>query len=349
VLDCRDHRGLASSLLTLLLTAGATHAAAGQSQGNSPASPPAAVPEEGAGPAFGTTPERYSSPYQAFANEAYDQALEGFVDAQLERPEDLDLTLNIGNAHYQLKNYEEAEKAFGNAALSGDQGIRQQALYNLGNCAFRQGRLEEAVELYRNALELDPEDEAAKYNLEFVREEIRQRSEEDKERQEQQQQDGGEQDENQQGESGDTQQDQGQQGEEPDAQDSDGDGLPDEAEREGENPTDPQNPDTDGDGLSDGQEDENRNGKVDEGETDPNQQDSDGDGTPDGQDPQPTEPQDSQDEAAGEGAAGDPAQEEERSLTPEEAERYLQGLEEGRPQSNRPNPRGRRTRPAKDW
>ena len=39
----------------------------------------------------------------------------------------------------------------------------------------------------------------------------------------------------------------------------------------------------------------------------------------------------------------------EEGLTEEEAERYLQGLEEGRPDQRRPPQRGQQRRPVKDW
>jgi Ca-activated chloride channel family protein len=299
---------------------------------------------------------RAGDPYEAYDAGLYEQALSGFVDLQVERPEDPEVALNLGSVHYHMRNYEEADRAFFGATLSTDEGLKEQALYNLGNSAFRQGRLEEAVELYKAALEMDPDDEDAKFNLEFVRDEIRRRHEEAQKRQEEQQQQqqqqeqqqeqqqdqqqqSGEDEQEQQGQGEQDQpqeQEQEQQQEQSGGQDSDQDGLPDEVERSGENPTDPENPDTDGDQLPDGAEDLNRNGQVDEGETDPNNPDTDGDGVSDGQESL----EQSQGEAGTEG-------EETASLTPEEAERYLQALEEGRPMRRHPA-RGRR-RPAKDW
>ena len=290
---------------------------------------------------------RAGNPYEAYEAGMYDQALSGFVDLQVERPDDPAVALNLGSVHYQMRNYEEADRAFFGATLSIDESLREEGLYNLGNSAFRQGRLEEAVELYKAALEIDPNDEDAKFNLEFVRDEIRRRHEEAQKRQEEQQQQqqqdqqqeqqqeqqGGE-DEQEQQEQGDQDQ---QQKEQTGGQDSDQDGLPDEVERSGENPTDPENPDTDGDQLPDGAEDMNRNGQVDEGETDPNNPDSDGDGVDDGE------------EALGQSQGDSGAEgEESAGLTPEEAERYLQALEEGQPVRRHPS-RGRRKRPVKDW
>ncbi|MEJ2084857.1 MAG: hypothetical protein P8Y44_04165, partial [Acidobacteriota bacterium] len=118
--------------------------------------------------------------------------------------------------------------------------------------------------------------------------------------------------------------------------DSDSDGLSDETETSADNPTDPENPDSDGDGLADGAEDLNRNGRVDPGETDPNRADTDGDGVPDSQ------------EAMAGGEASGQATEPAGELTPEEAERYLQALEEGRPIRRQPDT-GRRRPTDKDW
>ncbi len=315
-------------------------------------------------------------PIGAYRAGAYPQALQGFVDKQVERPNDPALLLNIGSTHYQMKNYKEAERAFAEAARADDPSIRNQALYSLGNNDYRQGKLQEAVEHFKAALEANPDDQDAKYNLEFVREEIRRRVEEQKKRQEEQQQQQGDQqqqDDQQQGDQqqGDQQQgDQQQQGGTP--QDQDGDGLPDETEQSGANPTDPRNPDSDGDGLPDGVEDANQNGQRDEGETDPNNPDSDGDGLLDGQEDrnrsgQPeegeTDPRnpdsdgdgvpDGQEEQAPQSPQAGQAQGQEgespEGLTPEEAARYLQGLEEGRPDPERKLPPGRRGRPAKDW
>lgn len=323
--------------------------------GAAAAQAPGAVPQPAA-------PRKIDDPYQAYQEGAYDQALERFVDRQVERPDDPALALNVGSAHYQMKNYAEAERAFASAALAGDQALRAKALYSLGNCAFRQGRLEEAVERYKSTLEIHPDDEDAKYNLEFVRDEIRRRHEEAQKRQKEQQQNPQQQDQQQQDQQQDEQGQEGQEGQQGEqgqqdsggAADSDQDGLPDETERSAENPTDPSNPDTDQDGLPDGQEDRNANGRVDEGETDPNKADTDGDGVSDAQDPQPAgdpngeapEPQPGDEQGQAQPAGGQPGGEE---LSQEEAERYLQALEEGRPDLQRGQPSQGRSRPAKDW
>ena len=323
-----DHRRMLARLIVCFIVASGSAALAQQAAppaGDQDAAPPPEPEPQAA------LPERFDDPYAAYASGNWEQALQGFADQQVEHPENPEVALNLGSVHYEMKNFEEAERHFASAVLSGDPGVRNQALYNLGNSAYRQGKLQEAVELYMAALEVNPDDEDAKFNLEFVRDEIRRRHEEAQKRQQEQQQ-GDQQQQQQQG--GDQQQQQQQ----PQPQDSDGDGLPDELERTAQNPTDPENPDSDEDGLADGQEDRNRSGQVDEGETDPNNPDTDGDGISDGEEAEQQEQQGSQEQS-----------EDEEGLTPEEAERYLQALEEGRPDQRRASQGGRRARPEKDW
>lgn len=282
---------------------------------------------------------QFDDPYDAFEAGFYDQALQHFVDQEIEHPTDPLLLLNIGAAQYKMKNFEEAEKAFGRAAMLGDAKVRSKALYNLGNVAYRQGELDAAISFYQQALENNPEDQDAKFNLEFVRDEIRRRIEEAKKRQEQQQQSGdqGNQQQDNQGRQNPEQDNQqGDKGQDTD-QDTDQDGLSDTLEKNGPNPTDPSNPDTDGDTLPDGQEDQNKNGKVDPGETDPNKKDTDGDGI-----------MDAMDQEAGQ-SQNKPPEQKPSGMNKEDAERLLQSLQEDRPTQKRPMHRVQRTRPDKDW
>jgi tetratricopeptide (TPR) repeat protein len=304
------------------------------------APPPPAAPTPVA-PATGIKPHvvRIKDPYEAYQARVYDQALQGFLDLQVEHPNDAALMLNVGSTYYQMKSFAEAEKAFNQAALAGTNPQRQRALYNLGNCAFRQGKLEEALARFQAALELDPNDADAKFNLEFTRDEIRRRHEQaqkqQKEHPEQQQQ--------QQGQEGAPEPQQQPEGGQPPEgaadpnRDTDRDGLTDAQERNATNPTDPNNADTDGDGRSDAQEDANKNGRVDAGETDPRQTDA---GPAPQREGQPGE--DKAGEQPGSGSA--PAQ----GMTREQAERYLDGLGDARPKHAVPGG-GRRAPGGKDW
>lgn len=292
----------------------------------------------------------YSSGHEAYAAGAWDAAVELFSSESLRRPRDAAALLNLGSAQYRAEQWPAAEASFEAAAVTASPELRAQALYSLGNVAYRQGRLEDAEEHFLAALDSQPDDADAKFNLEFVRREMERRKAAQEERQKQE---GSPQEEPEEdsersessekgtaGDQNDAEQDgdpssSGEEGGGP--EDADGDGLPDSTEVAGENPTDPSRPDTDGDGLMDGEEDGNANGKVDPGETDPNLVDSDGDGVPDGLEGAEERQQSSQDasmEAAG--------------MSQEEADRLLDGLEEGSARRSRKAGPSRRTG-KEDW
>ncbi len=133
--------------------------------------------------------DRMQKGKELFEQGKFDEALNTFLDAQIEFPEDPDLKYNIASAHYKMKNYEEAVKGYLDVATTAqDVKLEERSLYNIGNAMYRQGKLEDAVGYYRKALELDPEDNEAQQNLEFVLEEIKRRINDAKKTEQQQQQ-----------------------------------------------------------------------------------------------------------------------------------------------------------------
>jgi Ca-activated chloride channel family protein len=258
--------------------------------------------------------EVYDDPFEAYRDGAWQQALEGFLDLQVERPDDPRTSYDIGNVRYRIGDFAAADESFTAAAAAGDRTLRAEALYNLGNSAYRQGRLEEAVELYRRALEVDPDDIDAKFNLEFVRQEIRRRQEQ----QQQQQQQGGE------GQPNDTSDQED--GQPPDPEGSDGERPPQKEDGESDQQQGPaQDPAEDEAGSE--SEPKGSQGK-----------DSDGDGIPDGEEAGSPPPD------GAPSLTGEPGE-----MTAEEAERFLQALEDRRPPLGGTAGRGRRVAGEKDW
>jgi Ca-activated chloride channel family protein len=106
----------------------------------------------------------------------YDEASNCYQDALLDQPESPRVHFNVGNVLYKKKKYEQAVEAFMKALKSESDLSRAESYYNLGNTAFRRGNLPEAIEHYEMALTHNPEDMDAKYNLEFVRNQLKQNS-----------------------------------------------------------------------------------------------------------------------------------------------------------------------------
>ncbi len=117
---------------------------------------------------------------------SYDEALKELIDKQIVDPENLDIKYNLGNSYYKMKQYEKAQKLFMSTAINGENELSQKSYYNLGNVAYKTGKLQEAITFYQKAIDLKLDDEDAKYNLEFVRKEIKRRLEEQKKRKQQQ-------------------------------------------------------------------------------------------------------------------------------------------------------------------
>lgn len=113
---------------------------------------------------------------QLYEKGLYDEALKKYLDAQIINPDDLRVSFNLGNAQYKKNNYEDALQSYLRSSSKTDTaeevGVKEKALYNMGNSLYRMGKPEEACSFYEKALELNPDDIDAKYNLEFVRHKI---------------------------------------------------------------------------------------------------------------------------------------------------------------------------------
>lgn len=117
---------------------------------------------------------------------------------------------NLGNTNYNQEEFSEAERNFSRVAdMTRSPLIESQAHYNRGNALMSQERFAESIEAYKQTLRLNPNDEDARYNLEYARRMLL----EQEQNQEEQQQD---QDDNQQDDQ--EQQDQQEQQDEPDQQ-----------------------------------------------------------------------------------------------------------------------------------
>ena len=112
-----------------------------------------------------------------------DAAAEYYDLASVKIPESPIVEFNLGNVEYMRGDFAAARSRFEAAALkSRDLTLEAQALYNIGNCAFRQGQrqadsdlekalefFKESVEYYSAALEKEPGMPDAAHNLEVAR------------------------------------------------------------------------------------------------------------------------------------------------------------------------------------
>ncbi|MDA0690555.1 MAG: tetratricopeptide repeat protein [Nitrospinae bacterium] len=111
----------------------------------------------------------------------YAKAESNFSKAAQELPDNPNLNYNLGNSQYKAGKFKEALQTYTKAMVEeSPPELKGKALYNTGNALFRLGKLEEAATAYKKALEVDPKDMDAKFNLEFVREQLKKKKEEQK-------------------------------------------------------------------------------------------------------------------------------------------------------------------------
>jgi len=125
----------------------------------------------------------------AFQANDLSAALEMYREAESQIPKSPELTYNIASVLHEQGKYEEAVDLFKGALNSIGASTEASAHYNLGNSYFRSGDYVKAIESYQNALGLNPDDMDAKYNLELTRKMLKENSKaEQSEDQKQQQQ-----------------------------------------------------------------------------------------------------------------------------------------------------------------
>lgn len=115
-----------------------------------------------------------------------DEALQKYNDASVALPDSDIVNFNMGAALYKKEDYQKATDAFTKALTSEDKKLEADALYNLGNCKYKLGKLKENTDLsttvahlresldyYKRAVELDQKNTDARFNHEFVERELK--------------------------------------------------------------------------------------------------------------------------------------------------------------------------------
>ncbi|MBU1147794.1 MAG: tetratricopeptide repeat protein [Candidatus Omnitrophica bacterium] len=119
-----------------------------------------------------------------------DEALSKWRDAQIESPDKKELHYNIGGALHEQKRYDDSFKEYEKALDTKDDELKPKTYYNIGNTHYRMGKLPEAIEDYEKCLQITPDDEDAKYNIEFIKKKMEEQKQEQQQESQQQEQEG---------------------------------------------------------------------------------------------------------------------------------------------------------------
>lgn len=103
-----------------------------------------------------------------------EEALKLYSEEATQNPDSPEVSYNLGNMLYRNGRFQESIPPYKKAGKQ--RNLEQMAKFNSGNSLFRLGmssgkmkKLEMALDSYREAIQLDPDDLDAKYNYEFVK------------------------------------------------------------------------------------------------------------------------------------------------------------------------------------
>lgn len=107
---------------------------------------------------------------RAYYEGKYPEAEVGYKRAIEKNIASYEANFNLAGALYKQERYDDAAAAYGRLAQDGTEVGRQAATYyNMGNTYVKQRKIDEAIEAYKNALRLVPEDREAKFNLAYAK------------------------------------------------------------------------------------------------------------------------------------------------------------------------------------
>jgi Ca-activated chloride channel homolog len=131
-------------------------------------------------------PCQAASPYQAvqqgnafYQNGKYAEAAEQYGSASQTLPGAAEIHFNQGNAAYKQQDYSKAHEHYTQALQTADRTLEGKVKYNLGNVEYQQAlqnlqqpqvampHLRSAMTYYRDSLDVDPQQQEARYNLEL--------------------------------------------------------------------------------------------------------------------------------------------------------------------------------------
>ncbi|MCG6920654.1 MAG: VWA domain-containing protein [Acidobacteria bacterium] len=124
---------------------------------------------------------------QEYESGNHPQALEAFEGAARARPEDPAVRFNMADGLYKNGRYDEAATLFRSLGRDATAPFAPAARFNLGNSLYQKQDYKGAIQAYRDALRVAPNDEDTRRNLELALRQLKEQEEQQKRQQEQQQ------------------------------------------------------------------------------------------------------------------------------------------------------------------
>jgi Ca-activated chloride channel family protein len=155
---------------------------------NAPAAPPATAPQPGVLDELLLRPSRLTAlGRKQYAGGNHPQALSAFERAARARPTDPRGIFNLGDGLYKNGKFDEAATLFQALGANPASPLAERSRYNLGNALYQKKDYRGAIQGYRDALHLDPNDLETRRNLELALRALKEQEEQQKKQQQQQQ------------------------------------------------------------------------------------------------------------------------------------------------------------------
>ncbi len=106
--------------------------------------------------------------YEYYINREYDKATENYRQAGIIKPDKALPNFGKGAALFRSNDFKGANREYGAAIDKGDNEIRADAQYNIGNALYKMEEYGDAVKSYITALKINPDDSDYKHNLEMA-------------------------------------------------------------------------------------------------------------------------------------------------------------------------------------
>lgn len=104
-----------------------------------------------------------------------EEAIELYREEAIENPDRPDVSFNMANMLYRAGKFQDALPLYGRAGQSAERDLQEKVLYNTGTSLAKIGieggdpkALEKALDAFKGAMRLAPDDRDPKYNYEFV-------------------------------------------------------------------------------------------------------------------------------------------------------------------------------------
>jgi len=102
----------------------------------------------------------------AYENKEYVEALKYYESAQKNAPENIDLSDEIAQSAYKAREFKKAEEIYQQNGNKKESKLEKaDNFHNLGNARMKNKDYSGAIESYKEALRLNPNDEQTRYNL----------------------------------------------------------------------------------------------------------------------------------------------------------------------------------------